>query len=575
MFENLPESVHDVMDWEWSQFEPYFDDLAARPLSAGTVEAYLNDWTRVHNLVQEVYARLHVQKTLHTDDEEAARRYNTFLETIFPPSQKAEQLLKDRLLASGLEPDGFAVLLRNIKAESLIFAEANLPLKVEERKLASEYDKLIAAQTVGWQGEELTITQLTPLSQTLDRADREQVWRLASERVLDDRAAINEIWVKLLGLRRQICRNAGLRDYREYAWYERLRFDYTPEDAETFHRAIEDVVVPAARRVYERRARRLGVDALRPWDINVNVMRTTDLLVEPPGSIPLRPFRDVEELKDRTGAMFHRVDPALGGYFDVMRREDLLDLANYKGKAPGAYCMTYPASRRPFVFHNAVGVHDNVDTMLHECGHAFHVFEKSALPYFQQWQSPMEFNEVASMAMELLAAPYLLQSEGGFYTEEEAARVRIDHLEQNLIFWPYMAVVDAFQHWAYTHDEDALDPAACDAAWGELWDRFIDGVDWSGLNDYRVTGWQRKLHIFRYPFYYIEYGLAQAGAVQVWRNALADQAGAVAAYRRALALGGVVTLPELFSTAGARFGFDAGLMAELVDLMEGTINNLS
>jgi oligoendopeptidase F len=272
--------------------------------------------------------------------------------------------------------------------------------------------------------------------------------------------------------------------------------------------------------------------------------------------------------------MFSSVDPQLGRYFLQMETESLLDLENRKGKAPGGFCIDFPLARKPFIFMNAVGLHDDVQTMLHEGGHAFHTFEIAGLPYHPQLEIPMEFAEVASMAMELLAAPYLTRDQGGFYSPEEAARARIEHLENSLLFWPYMAVVDAFQHWVYTQPQLARDPAECDACWSALWDRFMQGIDYSGLDEHKVTGWQRKVHIFQDPFYYIEYGLAQLGAVQVWRNARKDQAGAVAAYRRALSLGGTASLPELFRTAGAHFAFDADTLAEAVQLMVGTIEEL-
>jgi oligoendopeptidase F len=268
--------------------------------------------------------------------------------------------------------------------------------------------------------------------------------------------------------------------------------------------------------------------------------------------------------------MFQQVDPQLGEYFAIMRQEDLLDLENRKGKAPGAYCATFQAAERPFIFVNAVGLHDDVQTLLHEGGHAFHAFESGHLS-FHQLELPLEFAEVASMAMELLAAPYLTTDQGGFYAPEEASRARVELLESQLRFWPYMAVVDAFQHWVYENHQAARDPDNCDARWAELWSRFMPDVDWSGLEPEMVTGWQRKEHIFEEPLYYVEYGLAQSGAIQIWRNALNDQAGAVAAYRRALSLGGSVPLPELYAAAGARFAFDAATLGQAVNLIEETI----
>lgn len=257
-----------------------------------------------------------------------------------------------------------------------------------------------------------------------------------------------------------------------------------------------------------------------------------------------------------------------------MMEEDLLDLANRKAKAPGAFCADYPTRRVPFIFMNAVGLHADTMTLLHEAGHAFHVFESGRLKNALKIANmPMEFAEVASMSMELLASPYLADS--GMYTAAEAARARIEHLEGILVFWPYMALVDAFQHWIYENPAEGRDPEACDAKWCELWARFMPGIDYTGLEQFIPAQWHRQLHIHQIPFYYIEYGLAQLAAVQVWGNALEDQAQAVADYRRALALGSTVTLPELFDAAGARFAFDAHTLKQHVSLIEQEIEKLA
>jgi oligoendopeptidase F len=558
----LPRSAETFTSW--AQAEPFVHDLLARKLTPATLDAWLADWTRLARLVQETYQRLYVATTVDTEDREAEQRYYAFLEDIYPASQAAEQQLKQQLLASGLEPDNFAVPLEHMRTQSLLFRDANLPLLSEEQKLSNADDKIRSAQTVEWEGRELTLDQMQPLYQDADRAVRERAWRLARARQLADRGALNDLWGHMLDLRRRIAANADCADYREYRWRQLLRSDYTPADCEAFHAAIEQVVVPAAERVYARRRERLGVEALRPWDLDVDAQ----------GVAPLRPFGDVTDLEARCAAMLARVNPELGAQFASMRREQLLDLGNRKGKAPGGYCTFFPIAERPFIFMNAVGVHEDVNTLLHEAGHAFHVFhifDGDGLPYHQQWDVGMEFAEVASMSMELLAAPYLPASAGGFYTDQDAARARIEHLEGILRFWPYMAVVDAFQHWAYTHPEAAADPADCDASWSALWQRFMPGVDWSGLERELADGWRQKLHIFQTPFYYVEYGLAQLGAVQVWRNALSDQAGAVARYRYALSLGGTANLPDLYAAAGARFAFDAATLRQAVELIESTI----
>ncbi|MRR51962.1 MAG: M3 family oligoendopeptidase, partial [Rhodocyclaceae bacterium] len=539
-------------------------ELTQTTLTAQNLDTWLDRWSDVARAVSETGSRLSVAVTVNTADEAAEKAYNAFYEELYPKAMAADNDLKLMLLKSGLQPAGFEIPLRNMRAEAELFREENLPLVAEEQKYTTEHQKITGAQMVEWEGKEVTVQQLKPVYQSPDRALREKAWRLAAKRQLDDREALNALWQKFLPLRRKMAANAGKPDYRAFMWQALKRFDYTPDDCRKFHDAIEKTVVPAARRVYERRRQRLGVDTLRPWDLDV----------DPSGLPALRPFQNADEFKAGVSSIFHRVDPVLGGYFDVMRNESLLDLENRKNKAPGGYCTSFPVARRPFIFMNAVGIHDDVQTLLHEGGHSFHVFEGASIRYAQQLDVPMEFAEVASMGMELLASPYLAAEAGGFYTTAEAKRARIEHLEGDILFWPYMAVVDAFQHWVYENPDAAMDPANCDAEWGRQWRRFMSVVDWSGLEDEMVTGWHRKLHIFQVPFYYIEYGLAQLGATQVWRNSLKDQAGAVANYRKALALGGTASLPQLFQAAGARLSFDAGMLGEMVALMESQIAEL-
>jgi oligoendopeptidase F len=552
------------MSWSWAQIEPHYAELAGQPLSPASITGWLADWTRLAELVYERFQRLYVAITVDTTDQASKQQYDSFLDDIYPNARAADQTLKEKLLASGLEPAGFEIPLKNLRAEAEIFRSENLPLLTEELKLDAEYDQIIGAQTVVWEGQERTVTQLSPVYQDHDRAVRERAWRLAAELQLADRDAINDLWTRLLPLRVRLAQNAGLPGYRDYRWKQMLRHYYTPQDCTRFHRAIELAAVPAARRIYEARRGNLGVETLRPWDLEVDEL----------GRPPLKPYTDIGQLQDGVSAVFHRVDPQLGEYFDTMRREGLLDLENRKGKAPGGYCTDFLASKRPFIFMNAVGLHDDLQTLLHEGGHAFHTFEITALPYIQQKQIGNEIAEVASTGMELLASPYL-SMQGGFYTPADAARALTTNLQELIRFWPYMAVVDAFQHWMYEHPQAASQPASRDACWSELWDRFIIGVDWSGLEDEKATGWQRKPHITQEPFYYIEYGLAQLGALQVWRNARRDQAAAVRLYRQALALGATAGLTELYQAAGARLIFDVEPLQELIDLMEGVIAELS
>lgn len=564
MFSQLPKSFDEFKSWEWAQIEPFYKDLEDRAINDANVIDWLTDWSHLSALLGERYSRLSVATTVDTTDQAAVAAYHHYLEHVIPPAQAAAQQLKQKLLLSGIEPPNYDIEMRHLRVEAELFREENLPLQTEEGKLGTDFDQVIGAQTVMWEGEEKTIPAMKPIYLDTDRSKREKAWLLASERQLADREKLNDLWQKFLKIRTQMAANADMADFRAYRWRDFKRFDYTPEDCMTFHRAIEEVAVPAAQRIYERRRQRLGVDTLRPWD----------LMVDPAGRDPLKPFSDAADMEATTAQMFHKVDPQLGEYFEIMRRENLLDLPNRKGKAPGGYCTYFDVAKRPFIFMNSVGLHDDIQTLLHEGGHAFHAFEVSKLPDYRTGQAPIEFCEVASMSMELLAAPYLTKDQGGFYSAADAARARVEHLEGMLLFWPYMAVVDSFQHWVYTHQDEAFDPANCDRVWAEQWDRFMKGIDYSGLDDSKKTGWHRKLHIFQIPFYYVEYGLAQVGAAQVWRNALTDQAGAVANYRAALALGNTTTLPNLFARAGAKFAFDAATLRECVDLAEKTILEL-
>jgi len=564
MTQSLPATSHEFAELGWDRIEPFYRDLEAQTLTQGSVAGWLADWSRLAALVSETEQRLLVATSINTADKGAEARLERYLDGVYQEAQKADQRLKERLIASGLEPEGFNVPLRNMRAEADLFREANVPLQARELKLSTEFDQVVGAQTVEWKGEEIPIARLSPVLEQTDRAEREKAWRLMVGRKIEDRARLNEIWQRFFSLRSEIAANAGLPSYREVKWRELLRFDYTPEDCKRFHEAIERVVVPVAGRIYERRRKALGLEVLRPWDLDV----------DPSGKPGLKPFADVRAMIDKCLSVLGKVDPELGAQFQTMDEEGLLDLESRKNKAPGGYCTNFDVVRKPFVFMNASGVHDDVQTLLHEAGHAFHVFATSNLPYQQQLAYTSEIAEVASMSMELLAGPYLADPEAGFYTEAEAARARIQHLEGMVLFWPFMAVVDAFQHWVYENPGQGIEPEACEAKWTELWQRFMPGVDWSGLEFERAMGWQRKLHIFVVPMYYVEYGMASLGALQVWRNSLTDPAGAVRAYRHMLSLGGTRPLPELFAAANARFAFDDATLGEAVGLVEGKLEEL-
>jgi oligoendopeptidase F len=544
----------------WDDIAPYYEELATCPLDQSSAPAWLQTWSNLESALREAAALASIAYTTDTANAAKEAANLRFTSEIGPRLAEQQVRLSARLLDLGYTRDDLDTTLRRMRNQRDLFRAENVPLMQQEAKLNSEYNKITGGLTVEWDGAELPIPRLQPFLLSTDRDERERAFRRGAEAYIAQRDPLADLFDRMYAVRTEIARNVGFANYRDYMHRAKNRFDYTPADCEEFHAAVEQTVVPAVARLHARRKERMGLDALRPWDT----------AVDPEGRPPLEPFETVDTLIEGAKAIFQRLDPTLGGYFKQMADERLLDLDSRKGKRPGGYCTSLPYRGRPFIFMNAVGVAGDVDTLLHEAGHAFHVFEAHHIPLYWQRQTGSEMAEVASMSMELLTAPYLARDDGGYYAEADARRARVEHLEGILQVFPHVASVDAFQHWLYTSGQ-GHDRAARDRAWLAIRQRFEQGVDWTGLDEERVARWYRQLHIFLYPFYYIEYGIAQLGALQVWRNSLADRAGALAAYRRALALGGTAGLPGLFGAAGAALAFDAETMGGLVTLIEEQI----
>lgn len=550
---------------DWPRMVPWFDAVEARlaqARSAADLEAVLIAWSELSAAVDEEASRRYIAMTCHTDHPEAEQRYLQFVEEI-EPQLKTRQFQLERAFIehpqrSQLPARRFEVLIRSVKNLVELFREENVALETEEAKIGQQYQKLSGALTVTFQGEERTLVAMGKYLEEPDRPLRQEAWTLVAQRRLEEREAFETQLEQLLALRQQIARNAGFRNYRDYAFRAKGRFDYTPADCVTFHEAVAQEVVPVLRDLQERRRQQLGLERLRPWDTAV------DPLQRP----ALKPFTDVAELITRTQKIFDRLDPQLAAGFAKLRTAKLLDLANRKGKAPGGYQSTLNEARLPFIFMNAVGQKRDVEVLLHEAGHAFHALAAQSEDLLAYRSAPIEFCEVASMSMELLGNEFLNE----FYTGDEIRRARIEHLESIISVLGWIATVDAFQHWLYTHP--GHDRTARGAAWNELMDRFGGSVDWTGYEAARTHLWHRQLHIFLYPFYYIEYGIAQLGALQVWANSKRDRRQALHDYQAALALGGSRPLPELFAAAGCRFQFDASIIKPLVELLRGELTKL-
>ncbi len=544
---------------DWSQIAPLFDRLeaaAGQAKTAAALERWLLDWSELNAAVDEEATRRYIAMTCHTDSADAEKAYLHLVEHV-EPQMKPRQFALEKLFVAHpartkLRKRRFQVFDRDVKNHVELFRPENVALETEETKLCQQYQKLIGAQTVNFRGEEKTLVQMGRYLEEPDRALRQEAWELVAKRRLQDAEKCEELFDALISLRTKIAKQAGFDNYREYAFRQKCRFDYTPDDCVKFHQAIEAEIMPMVRQIQAERRNRMQLASLRPWD----------LAVDPQNRPALKPFTTVEDMVARTQKIFNQLDGGLGTGFQQLQDLKLLDLDNRKGKAPGGYQSTLSEARVPFIFMNAVGVQRDVETILHESGHAFHAQATRDEDLYAYRGAPIEFCEVASMSMELLGSQFLEE----FYPPEEARRARKTHLEGILGFFPWMAVVDAFQHWIYTHPDH--NRAERKAAYLELMDRFGGDVDWSGWEDMRAQSWHRQLHIFIHPFYYVEYGIAQLGALEVWANSRRNQAKALAAYKKALALGGARPLPELFHAAGCSFKFDSGTIKPLVQLAE-------
>lgn len=545
----LPSKI-DLADW--IQLERVFDELERRSIgSKEDFEKWLHDESEFYSALTEEYSVRYVHMTCQTDDAEREKAYLHFIENVEPKSKPRVFNLDRKFVDTpyrGQLPDWYHVLSRRRENNVALFRSENVELEKEDAKLGQEYEKVAGARTVFYDGKERTLQQMAQYLETVNRTIRRETWTLAEDRRLKDRETMDRLYSRLIALRDKISKNAGFNNYRDYAFRRRERFEYSPADCFRFHEAVEEHIVPLIRELDRGRRNRMSLDTLRPWDLNV----------DPSGLPPLIPFRTMTELMQRCGEVFDHVDSDFGKNFRRMVELGLIDPESRRGKAPGAYCAELPEVRLPFMFLNLVGRDDDVRTVLHESGHAFHTFATRDLEphaHYRGENAPMEFAEVASMSMELLGGEHI---EGTFYSHEDAARSKTEHLESIVRLLAWIATIDAFQHWVYTNPDHTREER--EEFWLKLRQRFGAGEIWDGYDNTQRTYWQRQGHLFTAPFYYIEYGIAQLGALGIWTQYRKDQHDGIEAYKRALALGGSKPLPELFKAADLPFDFGPGIV---------------
>ena len=540
-----------------------YQELIDRPIaSPGELRAWMQDFSDLTAAFDEMGTRRYIAKTCNTASAEIEAAYLDFVQRLEPAVKPLHSALQKKFLQSphrgALTEPKLNLLAKKWQADVDIFREENIPLSVKITEIVNEYDNINGSMSVVHNGKECTLQQASRFLEDPDRTTREAVWKLIARRRLQERAKIDELFSAIIPLRHKLALNAGKSDYRDFTWTELKRFDYSPADCIAFADAIEKSIMPLVLKLDEHRRSKLGVERLRPWD---RTTTTSDVAVDITGDQPLRPFSpdDIDGFIAKTTKAFERVSPLLAKDFDSLRTNGNLDLASRKAKAPGGYQSSLEKSKQPFIFMNAAGLQRDVETLLHEGGHAFHYIaaaQNEPLSFLRS--APIEFCEVASMGMELLAQDHL----DVFYSPEEAQRAALSHFESILRFFPWMAMVDQFQHWLYTHPEHSVEQRT--AAWRKLMQRFGGACDWTGLEDARDALWQRQLHLFHVPFYYVEYGIAQLGALQLWLMSRQDPQRAVQRYRAALALGGTRPLPELFAAAGIHFDFSEKTLTPLM-----------
>lgn len=544
----------------WENIEPYVDDLIQRSLSCSScLEKLISDSSNLAEHISETGALLYIGMTCDTENETKKNDFLNFVENVRPKLSKFSDKLNRRIAehpSVGDLPDRYDLMIRGIKSDIDIFREENIPLGVEQTKLVTKAQGITGGMTVEFEGEERTFPEMKAFLESNNRSLREKAWKSMVSRWMNDSEELSEIFDELIKIRHEIAKNAGFDSYTNYMFKAMHRFDYTVEDCLTFHNSIEKVCMPIVREINEKRRSSFNLEILSPWDVNEKSGSGPDI----EGKNPLRPFENVGEMVQKLSELFHKMSRDLGNKFDKLVEMDTLDLETRKGKAPGGYQYYLEKSRVPFIFMNAAGLQGDLETMIHESGHAFHSLYCGHLDLIDERNYPIEFAEVASMSMELLT-----QDEWQIFydNDDEVNRAVLSHLEGVVFLLPWIATIDAFQHWIYANPNHTREERT--EYWLSLRDRFGSKMDWKDNEDFRELSWQQQGHLFGVPFYYIEYGIAQLGALQLWQTHRKSPEKALKDYENAMKLGNTKILPELFAAAELKLGFDEKHVDSLIN----------
>lgn len=540
----------------WEAVKPYFDDLQNRSIdSAEELRKWFADRSELEAVLSENMGWRYIKMTCDTTDEKLRESFNEFITQIEPKIAPVSHELNKKALASSYLKElkaleGYSIMIRELEKDAKIFREENIPLHTEEQQEAQKFGVISGAMTVEIDGKEMTLQQAGNLLESTDRETRENAWRKISQRRLEDKDKLDDLYTKLISIRNRIAQHADFDNYRDYMFSAMGRFDYTPDDCYQFHEAVEKEVVPMLNALSVRRKITLQLDKLRPWD----------KAVDPAGRPALKPFENGKELTKKTIRCFSKLDPYLGERIAIMQSMGHLDLESRKGKAPGGY--NYPLSETgvPFIFMNATSNLRDMVTILHEGGHAVHSFLTRDLELVNFQNTPSEIAELASMSMELISMDYW---DLFFDNEEDLKRARREHLEQIIGTLPWVALIDKFQHWIYENPDHSIEERL--AFWNSIYDAFSDNItDWRGLDAEKSYLWQKQLHLYEVPFYYIEYGFAQLGAIALWKNYKNNPEKGLEGYKNALELGYTHSIPEVYEAANIKFDFSPAYISSLM-----------
>ena len=550
---------------DWATLEPYFIQLQNKEInSSEDLEQWLKDMSEMEAFISEDACWRQVRMTCDTENKTLEEAFNFFFMEIQPKIQPYADILNKKLVecpfTKGLDQEKYFTYLRSVRKSIDLFREANIPLQAEAAVLQQQYGSIAGKMMIEQDGQEYTLQQAGKFLESEDRQIRETVYKKIAERRLVDKEPLNELFSKLIALRHQVALNAGFSNYRDYKFAEMGRFDYTPASCFQFHEAVKKEVVPLVNQIYQEQQQRLGLDNMRPWDTEA----------EPAGIEPLRPFTDGRDLLDKSIKCLDALNPFFGDCLRKMDALNHLDLDSRKGKAPGGYNMPLAESGAPFIFMNAASQMSDLTTMVHEGGHAIHSFLAHGLELTGFKEYPTEMAEVASMAMELFTMDHW---DVFFDNEEEMKRAKRHQLERVITIFPWIATIDKFQHWVYENPSHTIEERK------ENWLRILNefatsAIDYSGLESFRSYNWQRQLHLFEVPFYYIEYGIAQLGAIGMWKQYRDNPEKGLENYMKGLSLGGTKTLPDLYAAAGIDFDFSPEKISELMIFVKDELEKL-